>query len=127
MTTFQEDILTGIPAVLPEPKPYDLNINHAPKRKDILSTEEKVLAIKNALRYFPKEQHEVLAAEFAQELKEYGETLVGRIEELEQAVWEKAGEQFNINSPKQLGEVLFEKMELFLRMLLYTKQLYLQT
>ena len=72
MTTFQEDILTGIPAVLPEPKPYDLNINHAPKRKDILSTEEKVLAIKNALRYFPKEQHEVLAAEFAQELKEYG-------------------------------------------------------
>ena len=72
MTTFQEDILTGIPAVLPEPKPYDLNINHAPKRKDILSTEEKVLAIKNALRYFPKEQHEVLAAEFARELKEYG-------------------------------------------------------
>ena len=72
MTTFQEDILIGIPAVLPEPKPYDLNINHAPKRKDILSTEEKVLAIKNALRYFPQEHHKVLAEEFAKELKEYG-------------------------------------------------------
>ena len=72
MTTFQQDILTGIPAVLPEPKPYDLNINHAPKRKDILSAEEKVLAIKNALRYFPQEHHKVLAEEFAQELKEYG-------------------------------------------------------
>ena len=47
-----------------------------------------------------------------QELKEYGETLVGRIEELEQAVWEKAGEQFNINSPKQLGEILFQKLSL---------------
>ena len=70
--TFQEDILTGIPAILPEPKPYDQSINHAPKRKDILSAEEKVLAIKNALRYFPKEHHKVLAEEFAQELKEYG-------------------------------------------------------
>ncbi|MBO5418986.1 MAG: urocanate hydratase [Bacteroidales bacterium] len=69
---FQEDILAGIPAVLPQPKPYDTAINHAPKRKEILSPEEKVLAIKNALRYFPAEHHEVLAKEFAQELKEYG-------------------------------------------------------
>ena len=61
MTIFQKDILTGIPAILPQPKPYDLNINHAPKRKDILSAEEKVLAIKNALRYFPQEHHKVLA------------------------------------------------------------------
>ena len=72
MITFQEDILTGIPAILPKPKPYDQSINHAPKRKDILSAEEKVLAIKNALRYFPQEHHKVLAVEFAHELKEYG-------------------------------------------------------
>ena len=72
MNRFHEDILAGIPAVLPEPKPYDTKINHAPKRKDILSAEEKVLAIRNALRYFPAEHHEVLAAEFAQELKDYG-------------------------------------------------------
>lgn len=72
MNRFHEDILAGIPAVLPEPKPYDTKINHAPKRKDILSAEEKVLAIRNALRYFPAEHHEVLAAEFAQELRDYG-------------------------------------------------------
>ena len=72
MNTFHKDILAGIPAVLPEPKPYDTTVNHAPKRKEILSAEEKMLAIKNALRYFPQEHHAVLAAEFAQELKEYG-------------------------------------------------------
>ncbi len=72
MNRFQEDILAGIPAVLPEPKPYDPTINHAPKRKEILNSEEKVLAIRNALRYFPAGHHETLAAEFAQELKEYG-------------------------------------------------------
>ena len=69
---FHEDILAGIPAILPEPKPYDTTINHAPKRKDILTADEKVLAIRNALRYFPQEHHEVLAQEFAQELKDYG-------------------------------------------------------
>ena len=72
MNAFQKDILGGIPSVLPDPKPYDRSINHAPKRKDILTDEQKVLAIKNALRYFPIEHHKVLAAEFAQELKEYG-------------------------------------------------------
>ena len=72
MNKFQEAILEGIPSVLPEPKPYNKSINHAPKRKDILSPEEKVLAIKNALRYFPKEHHQTLAKEFAQELREYG-------------------------------------------------------
>ena len=72
MNTFHEDILAGIPAVLPEPKPYDPSINHAPKRKEILNAEEKVLAIKNALRYFPQEHHATLAKEFAQELKDYG-------------------------------------------------------
>ncbi len=79
MTDFQKDILAGIPAELPAPKPYDPTINHAPKRKDILSAEEKVLAIKNALRYFPKEHHEELAREFAQELKEYGRIYMYRL------------------------------------------------
>ena len=71
--TFQEEILAGIPAnELPEAKAYDKEINHAPKRKDILSAEEKVLALKNALRYFPEALHAQLAPEFAQELKDYG-------------------------------------------------------
>ncbi len=70
--TFQEEILLGIPAQLPEAKDYDKEINHAPKRKDILTAEEKVLALKNALRYFPEALHAQLAPEFAQELKDYG-------------------------------------------------------
>ena len=72
MNAFQQEILAGIGTTLPEAKPYDPSINHAPKRKDILTDEEKVLAIKNALRYFPKELHAALAPEFAQELKDYG-------------------------------------------------------
>ena len=73
MDKFQEEILAGIPQDrLPEPKPYDKAINHAPKRKDILTAEEKVLALKNALRYFPAKFHAELAPEFAQELKDYG-------------------------------------------------------
>ena len=72
MTHFQEEILAGIPAQLPEAKPYDKDINHAPKRKEILNAEEKVLALKNALRYFPESLHAQLASEFAQELKDYG-------------------------------------------------------
>ena len=70
--TFKEEILAGIPAQLPAPKPYDTAINHAPRRKDILTPEEKVLALKNALRYFPAEHHAVLAREFAEELRQYG-------------------------------------------------------
>ena len=69
---FEKEILEGIPETLPEAKPYDTEINHAPKRKDILTPEEKVLALKNALRYFPQALHAQLAPEFAQELKEYG-------------------------------------------------------
>ena len=72
MPSFQEEILAGIPAELPEVKPYDPEINHAPKRKDILTDEEKVLALKNALRYFPAKHHAVLAKEFAEELHKYG-------------------------------------------------------
>ena len=60
---FQEQIKAGIPDVLPAPKPYDPTINHAPKRKEILTEEERVLAIRNALRYFPAKHHEVLVAQ----------------------------------------------------------------
>ena len=70
--TLKEEILQGIPEELPELKPYDNSVNHAPRRKDILTPEEKVLAIKNALRYFPARHHKVLAKEFAEELKRYG-------------------------------------------------------
>lgn len=70
--TFQEQIKQGIPRVLPEPKAYPSDANRAPKRKDILSADEKQLAIRNALRYFPKEWHQELATEFAQELKQFG-------------------------------------------------------
>ena len=70
--TFKEQILQGIPSILPAKKNYPTDANRAPKRKDILSNKEKQLAIKNALRYFPKEWHEELAHEFASELKEFG-------------------------------------------------------
>ena len=74
MTTeeFRKAILEGIPEELPEPKAYDDSINHAPKRKDILSDKEKALALKNALRYFHPKHHAVLAKEFAHELRTYG-------------------------------------------------------
>lgn len=69
---FKKEIRVGIPDYLPEMPVYDEEINHAPKRKDILKPEEKKLALRNALRYFPKKFHAQLAPEFAEELKEYG-------------------------------------------------------
>ena len=69
---FIADIRGGIPEELPELQPYDTEINHAPKRKDILTPEQKKLALRNALRYFPKRLHAALAPEFAEELKQYG-------------------------------------------------------
>ncbi|HDZ40632.1 MAG TPA: urocanate hydratase [Bacteroidetes bacterium] len=72
MNEFHKQILAGIPDELPDPKPYDESINHAPRRKDILSKEEKRLAVRNALRYFPEKFHGVLAPEFAEELLKYG-------------------------------------------------------
>ncbi|MFD0863608.1 urocanate hydratase [Sungkyunkwania multivorans] len=77
--TFREEILQGIPSELPQPKPYDLDINHAPKRKEILSAEEKKLAIKNALRYFEPHHHRALIAEFAHELETYGRIYMYRL------------------------------------------------
>lgn len=69
---FKKSIIQGIPTELPPAKAFDTQLNHAPKRKDILSGEEKKLAIRNALRYFDKKHHAVLAKEFAEELKTYG-------------------------------------------------------
>ncbi|HHJ09446.1 MAG TPA: urocanate hydratase [Bacteroidetes bacterium] len=69
---FRKEILQGIPETLPAPKIWDPNVSHAPKRRDILSVEEKKLALKNALRYFPEPFHAMLAPEFAEELKKYG-------------------------------------------------------
>lgn len=70
--TFKEQIQKGIPTILPQPKPYDPAINHAPKRKEILSADEKKLALRNALRYFEPEHHAVLIKEFSDELETYG-------------------------------------------------------
>ena len=74
MTTeeFRSAICAGIPAELPAPKPYDTTVNHAPRRKKILTPEQERLALRNSLRYFPAEQHAVLAPEFADELRRYG-------------------------------------------------------
>ena len=78
MKSFSDEILEGIPSDLPQVKPLDYEINRAPKRKDILSNDEKKLALKNALRYFPKNQHKVLASEFLNELKTFGRIYMHR-------------------------------------------------
>ena len=70
--TFKEEIQQGIPISLPSPKTFNPSINHAPKRKDILSVDEKKLALKNALRYFDSAHHRVLFSEFKEELETYG-------------------------------------------------------
>ena len=75
---FQEQILQGIPSELPAPRPYPQGANRAPLRKDILTAEEKKLAVRNALRYFPKQWHATLAPEFAAELRDYGRIYMHR-------------------------------------------------
>ena len=77
--TFKEQILEGIPAILPQPKAFDQGANHAPKRKDILNEEEKKLALKNALRYFDKAHHAELLPEFREELETYGRIYMYRL------------------------------------------------
>lgn len=76
--SFAQEIQEGIPTQIPAAKSWEPQVNHAPKRKDILSLEEKKLAIANALRYFPKEQHAELAKDFAEELKTYGRIYMHR-------------------------------------------------
>ena len=77
--TFQDQIKEGIPTVLPEPKKFETEINHAPKRKEILSDDEKKLALKNALRYFEPKDHAVLVKEFSEELEKYGRIYMYRL------------------------------------------------
>lgn len=77
--TFQEQILEGIPSILPQPKVYETQINHAPKRKEILNEEEKKLALKNALRYFEPQHHVTLIPEFKDELEKYGRIYMYRL------------------------------------------------
>jgi urocanate hydratase len=76
--SFAQEIQEGIPVRIPKEKPWDLHVNHAPKRKDILSKEEKKLAIANSLRYFPKDQHAELAKEFVVELNTHGRIYMHR-------------------------------------------------
>ena len=77
--TFKDQILEGIPSILPQPKPYEASINHAPKRKEILTGEEKKLALRNALRYFDKKFHAELLPEFKHELDTYGRIYMYRL------------------------------------------------
>ena len=76
--SFAQEIQEGIPTNIPPISTWEVDVNHAPKRKDILSKEEKKLAIANALRYFPKEQHAELAKDFANELNTYGRIYMHR-------------------------------------------------
>lgn len=75
---FKQLIQQGIPSVLPEPVSFDNSVSHAPVRKDILNAEEKKLAVRNALRYFPASFHHILAGEFAEELRNYGRIYMHR-------------------------------------------------
>jgi len=77
--TFQDQIKEGIPTVLPQPKAFETDINHAPKRKAILSEDEKKLALRNALRYFDPKDHAVLVKEFSEELEKYGRIYMYRL------------------------------------------------
>ncbi|HTL80293.1 MAG TPA: urocanate hydratase [Bacteroidia bacterium] len=106
MTTkdFQSVVLKGIPDELPEAKPYDTSLNHAPKRKDILSAEEKKLAVRNALRYFPKKHHAVLAKEFMDELKTYGRIYMYRLRP-DYKIYARPVHEFPFKSP-QAGAIM---------------------
>ena len=76
--TFAQEITQGIPDSLPKTKKYDLTVNHAPKRKKILSPEETKLALRNALRYFDSKHHASLLPEFSEELESYGRIYMHR-------------------------------------------------
>ena len=78
MTTFKQNIEKGIPSILPPKRIFQADSNPAPKRKEILTPEDRILALRNALRYFPVEWHAELVVEFAAELKEYGRIYMHR-------------------------------------------------
>lgn len=103
--TFKEEILQGIPTVLPIKKSYPKDANRAPRRKDILSIEEKQLAIKNALRYFPKEWHQELATEFANELKEFGRIYMYRFKP-DYKIYARAISEYPVNTQQAAALML---------------------
>jgi len=78
-SNFKKLVIQGIPPILPIKKQYDHSINHAPKRKEILNAEEKILALKNALRYFDAKHHASLLPEFKEELEKYGRIYMFRL------------------------------------------------
>ncbi len=102
---FQQEILQGIPEQLPDSKTYPVGANRAPKRKDILSKEEKKLAIKNALRYFPKHWHEELSMEFLEELKAYGRIYMYRFKP-DYEIYARPIEEYPANSRKAAAIML---------------------
>ena len=102
--TFQEQILEGIPENLPQTKTFDPSVNHAPKRKDILSQEEKKLAIINALRYFDKKHHETLIPEFKNELETYGRIYMYRLRP-DYKIYARPIEEYPANS-KQAAAIM---------------------
>ncbi|MGB5321890.1 urocanate hydratase [Lutimonas sp.] len=102
---FQLDIVQGIPEQLPDKKSYPAGVNRAPKRKDILSKEEKKLAIRNALRYFPKNWHEELSKEFLDELKHYGRIYMYRFKP-DYKIYARPIEAYPAKSPKAAAIML---------------------
>lgn len=105
MSQFQEAIRAGIPANLPEPRALNPDFSHAPKRKEILNEEERILAIKNALRYFPKKWHAELAPEFAQELKDYGRIYMYRFRP-DYDMYARPIEEYPANTPQAAAIML---------------------
>lgn len=103
--TFQQAILQGIPSSLPPKKPYPEGANRAPRRKEILSLQEKQLAIRNALRYFPAEWHEELAKEFAQELTELGRIYMHRFKP-DYEIYARPIHEYPAQSPEAAGIML---------------------
>jgi urocanate hydratase len=102
---FQELILQGIPDELPDPRPYDASLNHAPRRKDILNLKEKKLALKNALRYFPAHHHKVLAEEFLKELQDFGRIYMHRFRP-DYAIYARPYHEFPHRSPQAAAIML---------------------
>ncbi len=102
---FKEQILQGIPSELPIKKSYSENANHAPKRKDILNPTEKKLALENALRYFPQDWHQTLAAEFLEELNEYGRIYMFRFKP-DYKIYARPISEYPANSKQAAGIML---------------------
>lgn len=103
--SFKEQILQGIPETLPAKKIYNPNVNHAPKRKDILSKEEKKLALQNALRYFKPEHHEELIPEFREELEKYGRIYMYRFQP-DYEMYARSIEEYPGRTPQARGIML---------------------